>query len=123
MNLHIEAVENKRNWSYGFSLEILNSSVPDTVNIKFDNGAGYTVISASVFLDELTDSAAERIEKKLRERESSRSGSSSMNAAPFRMKFQSATGDLMTGYLCKTLYQCDVHRRTDRSHRRNRAGK
>jgi hypothetical protein len=97
--LQIEAVENKRNLSYGIQLEIQNGGIPDAINLKFDNGASHTIISAEVLVDDLTDRKAEYLEQKLSAKVLIKAGNGSAFSVPFRREFKSATGDTMTGYL------------------------
>lgn len=94
--LYIEAIENEQEQSYEIPVKIWDGRKTRMINLKFDNGASYTVIAASVLLQHLTDDGAKQLDQYLSRRAATDHGK---DVAPFQKKFRSATGDAMTGYL------------------------
>jgi hypothetical protein len=97
--LHIEAIEREQERSYEVPLKIADGKKQKVVNIKFDNGAAYTVIAASRLLSGLTEDGAERMDQWLSDHTNPDPEKSQFHILPYQKKFLSATGDTMTGYL------------------------
>ena len=94
MRTLFEAIENKKSNNYEMVLKINEQ----TINLKFDNGAAYTVISASVLDENFSDERAEYFEKILLEKAQQYEQDNELKA-PFEKTFVSASGNQIKGYL------------------------
>ena len=94
MRTLFEAIENKKSNNYEMVLKINEQ----TINLKFDNGAAYTVISASVLDENFCDERAEYFEKILLEKAQQYEQDNELKA-PFEKTFVSASGNQIKGYL------------------------
>jgi hypothetical protein len=99
MNVYIEAVEDKKELKYVIPLKIMSTENPNIIPIKFDNGAAYTVITASMFSSKLIKSDAGPLNERLSRWKTPGTEQNPAGTAPFRKVFHSATGHAMTGYL------------------------
>jgi hypothetical protein len=62
-DLHIEAVEDKKSWSYEIPLKFTDGRKQKAILLKLDTGAAYTTIAASIFLPNLINARAEEMEQ------------------------------------------------------------
>lgn len=98
-NVYIEAVEDKEELKYVIPLKIMSRGDSNIIPIKFDNGAAYTVITASMLSSRLAGCDTEPLNERLSKWDIPGAKQHPAGTAPFQKTFHSATGHEMVGYL------------------------